>query len=76
MSNQDKQTPASKIISIFSKTAKKKEVQGSSLECETHEQINTLSLTEIMQKNKQNKERLRSERLKTNETVLKSYKIK
>jgi len=61
------------VISIFKK---KEESQSVPEEIAQEEQSSLKDLEETMKKNKALKEQREKERLKTNQSVLKSYKIK
>lgn len=78
MDQQSKQpteeTP--KVVNLF--TARKQAAENSSEELHTKESKEKadLAFNEAMRKNMDNAERLRRERLKANQGVLKSYRIK
>ena len=71
MQNQTKDTD-SKLVSIFGARNAVPDNASSSQKKEDKEE----SFLDAIQKNNSNEERLRKERLKANQSVLKSYRIK
>ena len=71
MQNQTKDTD-SKLVSIFGARNAAPDNASSSQKKEDKEE----SFLDAIQKNSSNEERLRKERLKANQSVLKSYRIK
>lgn len=72
MQNQ-MEKPTSNIVSLFGAKKAAPQDEQKSLE---HDEVSKDSFMDAMKKNFDNQERLRKERLKANQSVLKSYRIK
>jgi hypothetical protein len=72
----DKQTEANaaNVVSLFSRKTEEKVQTDISHDVKSEE--SSTSFFEAIRKNKENEERIRKERLKANQSVLKSYRIK
>jgi len=66
--------PTSNVVSLFG--TQKNAAKDGSQNSEISEKPNQESFLDAMRKNFENQERLKKERLKANQSVLKSYRIK
>lgn len=78
--NTDKSTETPKVVNLFAgrKPAAEEtnESTGEASKQEASKQTDSAAFLEAMRKNAENAERIRKERLKANQGVLKSYRIK